>query len=63
MEGGFLEKNGSLSMRGITVNGVMLQCRRKIFGLHQSTLVIADGELWAGRVLVFDVMYCFKKNK
>ena len=28
--GGFLEKNGSLSMREITFNGVMLTCSRKI---------------------------------
>lgn len=31
MEGVFHAKNGSLSMRGITVNGVMHQCRREIF--------------------------------
>ncbi len=68
MEGGFLEKNGSLSMRGRMFNGVMHQCRREILwasqgklraqkspqglrragfqDVHQSTLVIADGEFW-----------------
>ena len=30
MEAVFLEKNGSLSMREITFNGVMLTCSRKI---------------------------------
>lgn len=38
MEGGFLEKNGSLSMREITFNGVMLQYRREILWASQGKL-------------------------
>ncbi len=38
MEGGFLEKNGSLSMRGRMFNGVMHQCRREILWASQGKL-------------------------
>lgn len=38
MEAVFLEKNGSLSMREITFNGVMHQCRREILWASQGKL-------------------------
>ncbi len=38
MEGEFHAKNGSLSMRGITFNGVMLQYRREILWASQGKL-------------------------
>ncbi len=38
MEAVFLEKNGSLSMRGGMFNGVMLQCRREILWASQGKL-------------------------